>query len=99
MPDSFATIGPRVPTSVPGHEIVLRTIKGTPNIYVNRYGFDVLDAAGEIMDVRSGDITPHATGWTLTAGQKTALGSCTTVAAVLKLLQDFLQTKAEGVID
>jgi hypothetical protein len=88
----------RVPTSVPSFETILRVVKGTPSVYEARYSFDVLDAEGRIMDVVSGDLTPKATAWTLTAAQKTALGNCTTVAAVLKILQDFLIAKAQGSI-
>lgn len=97
MIDSF-TPATRVRTTVPGNEVVLCTTKGTPNTYQDRYNFSVLDADGEHMETHQGDLMPWAKGWTLTAGQRTALGACTTVAAVLRLVQDYLQAKAEGAI-
>ena len=97
MPEDF-TPTTRVPISVPSMETILRVVKGTPNVYEARYSFDVLDVEGRIMDVVSGDLGPKALAWTLTAGQKTALGNCATVAAVLKILQDFLLAKAQGSI-
>jgi len=48
-----------------------------------RYSFDVLDADGAIMDVRSGNVVPHLTGAQITA---------------IKGFLDAMLTKAQGVI-
>jgi hypothetical protein len=95
--DSFSPTT-RVATDVASEETILRVVKGTPNVHEYRYSFDVLDENGEIFDVRSGDLKPHAQGWVLTAGQKTALSNCTTVADVFALIQNFLLTKANAAI-
>ena len=95
--DSF-TPSTSVATDIASEETILRVVKGTPNVHEYRYSFDVLDENGKIFDVRSGDLKPHATGWVLTAGQKTALSNCTTVADVFALIQNFLLTKARGTL-
>jgi hypothetical protein len=95
--DSFAP-STRVATDVPSEETILRVVKGTPNVHEYRFSFDVTDQDGDILRVHSGDLKPHATGWVLTAGQKTALSNCTTVADVFALIQNFLLTKARGTL-
>jgi hypothetical protein len=97
MADSFAKIAARTPTTVASVEIILRVVKGTPNVYEGRYSLDVLDVDGAIMDVRSGNVVPHLMA-TLTAGQKTALAGCTTLAQVQMLFLDFMLGKAQGII-
>ncbi len=97
MTDSFSPVA-RVPAAVPFVETVRKVTKGTPNTYEARYSFDVQDATGEHVDTRSGNLLPWVQGWTLTAGQKTALAACVKVADVEKLLLDFYLTKAQGAI-
>jgi len=82
MADSFDPII-HTPTTVASVEIILRVVKGTPNVYEGRYSFDVLDQDGAIMDVRSGNVVPHLTGAQITA---------------LKGFMDAMLTKAQGVI-
>ena len=97
MTDSFSP-KTRVATTVPKTQVVLTTIKGTPNTYEDTFSFDILDADGEHFGTRHGNLMAHAQGWTLTAGQKAAIGACNNVAQLLVLLQDYLQTKAEGAV-
>ena len=78
--DSFAPAA-RVPTTVGPVEIILTVTAGSPNDYAGRYTFDVLDADGDHMDVRHGNLVPH-----LTAAQINAI----------KSFLDAMLTKAQG---
>lgn len=78
--DSFSP-DTRVPTSVGPVEIILTVTAGSPNDYAGRYTFDVLDADGNTVDVRNGNLVPH-----LTASQITAI----------KSFLDAMLTKAQG---
>ena len=96
MADSFAPIV-RTPTHVGTVETLFRVTPGSPPEYEARFTFDELDADG-VVNVRTGDLTPHATNWTLTQAHKNALAACNNVAQVQKLLLDFYLAKAQGVV-
>lgn len=83
MADSFDTAQARVPTSVEKLVVTLEVRDGAPNTYAGGYLFDVLDASGEPVDTRQGDLVPH-----LTTAQRDAL----------KSFMDGLLTKAQGVV-
>ena len=97
MADAFARIAARTPTHMGTLEVLFHVTPGDPVGYDAKFSFDALDADGIVKPI-SGDLTPPATSWTLTAAHKAALAACTNVAQVQKLLLDLYLAKAEGAI-
>jgi hypothetical protein len=85
MSDSFDPAAPRIPTAVERLEVRLFALDdgagGTG--YDASYRFPIIDANGDLLEDRQGDLIPH-----LTAAQKTKLTS----------LMDALFAKAKGSI-
>lgn len=59
---AFKPTASKIPDAVSMVQVVLTVRPGDPdNTYEARFSFDVVDAAGDVIDVQDGDLVPHLT--------------------------------------
>lgn len=83
MADSFAVAAAKAPNAVRTLVLTLAVTEGVPRQYAAGYRFEVLDAAGEVLELREGNLVPH-----ITATQQNQL----------KAFVDAMLAKAQAVI-